>query len=143
MRKQFLWFMCLRSLHVTSVFSILPLCPCAPFPLSYSCSKTPNFKMDFFRYLFLQFAVDSLDHQCFGCSPRPAFPFVTVPTISFILRADSAFSTAIFAFNFRPVITEGWAFFTSGLRESCSIWKSRTFPNLYSSTCDNVGTLFC
>ena len=41
-----------------------------------------------------------------GCRPRPAFPFVTVPIISFIPRADSAFSTAIFAFYFRPVITE-------------------------------------
>ena len=50
----------------------------------------------------------SLDHQQCGCRPRPAFPFATVPIISFILRADSVFSTAIFAFDFRLVITEGW-----------------------------------
>ncbi len=37
------------------------------------------------------------------------------------------------------VITEGWAFFTSGLRESCSFWKNQIFPNLNSSTIDNIG----
>ena len=89
--------------------------------------------------IFLLFAVDSFGHQLCGCRPRPAFPFATVPIISFILRADSVFSTGIFAFHFRPVITEGWAFFTSGSRESRSIWKSCAFPNLYSSTSDNVG----
>ena len=30
-------------------------------------------------------------------------------------------------------------FFTSGLRESRTIWKSHNFPNLNSSTSDNVG----
>ena len=60
--------------------------------------------------IFLLFAVDSLDHQRCGCRPRSAFPFTTVPIISFILRADSAFSTAISAFHFRPVITKGWTF---------------------------------
>ena len=90
--------------------------------------------------IFLLFNVDSLDHQRCGYRPWPAFPFATVPIISFVLRADSAFSTAMFAFHFRPVITEGWAFFTSGSRESRSIWKSYTFPNLYSSTSDNVGS---
>ena len=48
--------------------------------------------------------MDSFDHQRCGRRPRPAFPFTTVPIISFILRADSALSTAIFAFHFRPVI---------------------------------------
>ena len=90
--------------------------------------------------IFLLFAVDSLDHQRSGCRPSLAFVFATVPIISFILRADSAFSTAIFAFHFRPVITEGWAFFTSGSRESHSICKSHAFSNLYSSTSDNVGS---
>ena len=34
-----------------SVFCILPLSPCTLFPLSYRCSKTPNFlKMNFFRH---------------------------------------------------------------------------------------------
>ena len=90
--------------------------------------------------IFLLFNVDSLDHQRCGYRSRPAFPFATVPIISFILRADSAFSTAIFAFHFRLVMTEGWVFFTSGSRESHSIWKSRTFLNLYSSTSYNVGS---
>ena len=92
--------------------------------------------------IFILFAVDSFDHQRCGCRPIPAFPFATVSIISFILRADSAFSTVIFTFHFRLVITEGRAFFTSGSRESRSIWKSRAFPNLYSSTSDNVGS-FC
>ena len=104
----------------SSVFHTLPLSPCALFPLSY---------------------MDSLDHQHCGCRPRPAFPFATVPIISFILRANSAFSTATQQLHFWLVITEGWVFFTSGSQESRSIWKSRTFPNLYSSTSDNVGGL--
>ena len=119
-----------------SDFCTLPHSPCTQFSLSYSCSKTPNFlkMMNFFRHHFLLFDVDSLDHQRWGCRPRPAFPFATVLTISFILTAN-------FAFHFRPVITEGWAFFTSGSQESRSFWKSRAFPNLYSSTSDNVGSL--
>ena len=126
----------------SSVLCILPLSPRVLYPLSYSCSKTPNFlkMIDSFRHRFLLFAVDSLDHQRCGCRPRPAFPFATVPNISFILRTNSVVSTAIFDFHFRPVITEGWAFFTSGSKESLSIWKSRAFPNLYSSTSDNVGS---
>ena len=135
--------MCLRSLHVTALsFCILPLSPCALFHLSYSSSKCLTSSRCWISSdtIFLLFVVDSLDHQRCGCRPRPAFPFATMPIISFILRADSAFSTAIFAFHFRPVITEGWAFITSGSRESRSIWKNRTFPNLYSSTSDNVGS---
>ena len=65
-------------------------------------------------------------------------PFAIVPIISFIFRANSASSTAIFALDFRPVITEGWAFFTRALWESHSIWKSCGLPNSYSSTSDNV-----
>ena len=62
------------------------------------------------------------------------------PIISFILRADSAFSTTIFALHFRPVITEGWMFFPGGSWESRSIWKSCALSNLNSSTSDNVGS---
>ena len=126
----------------SSVFCTLPLSPWALFPLSYCCCKTPNLlkMMNFFWHHFLLFTVDSLDHQYCGCRPRPAFPFASVPIISFILRADFAFSTAIFAFHFQPVITEGWVFFTSGSWESYNIWNSCAFPNLYSSTSDNVGS---
>ena len=84
--------------------------------------------------------MDSLDHQRCGWRPRPTLPFATVPIISFILKADSTFSTAIFAFYFWLVITEGWEFFTRGSQESHSIWKNHTLPNLCSSTSDNVGS---
>ena len=124
----------------SSVFCTPPLDPCALFSLSFSCSKTPLKWWISSHTIFLLFNVDSLDHQRCGCRARAAFPFATVPNISFILRADSAFSTAIFTFYFRPVIIEGWAFFPSGLRESHSIWISRSFPNLYSSTSDSVGS---
>ena len=90
------------------------------------------------KTIFLLFIVDSLDHQCCGWRPRPALPFATVPVISFILRANSAFSTAIFAFHFRPVITEDWAFYTNGSWELHSIWKSHALLNLYSLTSDNI-----
>ena len=113
-----------------SVFCTLPLSSCALFPLSYSCSKTPNVlkMMNFFRHHFSSVCRGFFAFQHCGCRPRPAFPFATVSIISFILRADSAFSTAIFAFHSRPVIIE-----------SRSIWKSRASPNIYSSTSDNVG----
>ena len=66
-----------------------------------------------FETIFLLFIVDSLDYEDCGWRPSPALPFATVPIIFFILRAHFAFSTAIFAFYFRQVITEGWALFTS------------------------------
>ena len=140
-KLNFLGSMCLRSPHVT-VFCTLPLGSCALFPFSYSCSNTCDFlkMMNFFRNHFLFFIVDFLDHQRCGRRLRPALPFASVPIISFILRADSAFPTAIFAFHFRPVIMEGWAFFSCGSRESRSIWKSHSLPNLNSSTSDNVGS---
>ena len=130
--------MYLRSLHVTALsfsFSHLVHALC----LSYSCSKTPNFlkMMDFFRHHFSSVC------RGFFWPPRRwmyAYSFTTLPIISFIQRANSAFSTAFFAFHFRPVITEGWAFSTSGSRELRRIWKSCNFPNLYSSTSDNVGS---
>ena len=84
--------------------------------------------------IFLLFMVDSFDHQRCVWRPRPGFPFTTVPIIASILRDDSAFSTAICAFYFRPVITKFWAFFTSGSRESHSIWKSCALLDLNSST---------
>ena len=135
--------MCLRSLHVTALsfaFSHLVHAPCFLCPTAVEKRLTSSRWWISSDTIFLLFTVDSFDHQCYGCRPRPAFPFATVPIVSFILRADSAFSTAIFAFHFRPVITEGWAFFTRWSRESCNIWKSRAFPNLYSSTSDNVGS---
>ena len=143
MRKlNFFGFMCLRFLHVTALsfaLSHLVHAPC------FRCPTAVAKRLTFSRWwissdtIFLLSNVDSLDHQCCGCRPRPAFPFTTVPIISFIPRTDSAFSTAIFVFHFRPVITEGYGFFTSGSRES-RIWKSRAFPNLYSSTSNNVGS---
>ena len=130
------------SLHVTALscaFSHLVHAPCFLCPTAVAKRLTSLRWWISSDTIFLLFAVDSFDHKRYGCRPRPAFPFATVPIISFILRANSAFSTAIFAFHFRPVITEGWAFF-SGSRESRSIWKSCTFPNLYSSTSDNSGS---
>ena len=135
--------MCLRFLHVTALsfaFSRFVHAPCFFCPTAVAKRLTTSRWWNSSDTIFLLFNVDSLEHQRCGCRPRPAFPFATVPIISFILRADSAFSTAIFAFHFQPVITEGWAFFTSGSRKSRSIWKRRAFPTLYSSTSDNVGS---
>ena len=135
--------MCLSSLHVTTLPFALSYLVHAPF---YPCFTAVRKRLTSSRWLissytiFLLFNMDSLDHQLCGWRPRPAFPFATVPIISFILWVVSAFSAAIFAFHFRPVIPEGWAFFTSGAQESRSIWKSHAFPNLYSSTSDNVGS---
>ena len=117
--------MCLRSLHVTALsfaLSHLVHAPCFLCPTAVTKCLTSSRWWISSDTIFLLFAMDSLDHQCCGCRPRPAFPFATVPIISFILRADSAFSTAISAFYFRPVITEGWAFFTRGSRESHNIY---------------------
>ena len=120
--------MCLRFLHVTALsFTLFRLvhAPCFLCPTAVAKRLTTSRWWISSDTIFLLFNVDSLEHQRCRCRPRPAFPFATVPIISFILRADSAFSTAIFAFHFRPVITEGWEFFTSGSRESRSIRKSR------------------
>ena len=142
-KLNFFGSMCLRSLHATALSFVYSHLVHAPFFLSPTAVVK---RLTFSRWwissdtIFLRFAVDSFAHQRYGRRPRPAFPFATVPIISFNLRADSAFSTAIFAFHFRPVITEGWAFFTRGSLESRNIWKSRAVPNLYSSTSDNVGS---
>ena len=128
--------MCLRSPHVTALafaLSHLAYVPCFLCPIAVAICLTSE-------TIFLLFIVDSFDHQCCGWGPRPALSFATVSIISFILRANSAFSTAIFTFHFWPVIMEGWAFFPSGSRESHSIWKSHALPNLNSSTNDNVGS---
>ena len=130
-----------RSLHVTALsfaFSHFVHALCFLCPTAVANCLTPSRWWIFSDTIFILFTVDSLDHQRCGCRPRPAFPFDTVPIISFILRTDFAFSTAIFAFYFRLVITDGWALFNCGSRESHSIWKSHAFPNLYSSTSDNV-----
>ena len=124
----------------SSVFCNLVHTPCFLCPTAVAKRLTSSRSWISSDTIFLLFDMNSLDHQRCGYRPRPAFRFATVPIISFILRADSAFSTAIFAFYFWPVITGGWAFFTSGPRESHSIWKSRPFPNLYSSASDNVGS---
>ena len=119
--------MCLRSLHVTGLtfaFFHLVQAPCFLSPTAVAKRPTSSRWWISTDTIFLLFTVDSFDHQTHGWRPTPAFPDATVPIISFVLRADSAFSTAIYAFYFRPVITEGWAFFTSGSRESRSIWKS-------------------
>ena len=131
--------MCLRSPHgiaLSFALSHLVHTPC------FLCLTAVAIRMSSSRWIssktiFLLFNVDSLDHQC---RPRPALPFATEPIILFILRADSAFSTAVFAFYFQPAITEGWVSFTSRSWESCSIWKSHTLPNLNSLTSANVGS---
>ena len=124
MRKlNFFGSISLRSLHVKALFfalSHLVHAPCFLCPTAVAKRLTSSRWWISSDTIFLLFNMGSLDHQHCRCRPRPAFPFATVPIISFILRTDSAFSTAIFAFHFRPVITEGWAFFTSGSRESAS-----------------------
>ena len=133
--------MSLESPHVIALsfaFSHLVHAPCVLRPTAIAKRLTSSRWWISSETIFLLFIVDSLDHQCCGWRPRPALPFTTVLIISFILRDDSAFSTAIFAFHFQPVITEGWVFFTRGSRESRSIWKSCALPNLNSSTSDNV-----
>ena len=86
------------------------------------------------------FFVVSFDHHRCGWRPNPTLPVATKPITSFILREDSAVSTANFAFHFRPVIMAGCALFTSGSTESRSIWNSRALPHLDSSTSDFVGS---
>ena len=138
-----MWFNVLViTLCHSVVFCTLPLGPCTPFPLCYICSNTPDFlkMMNFFRNHFSFVYCGFLGPPTLRMKPLDTLPFATVLIISLILRADFVFSTAIFAFHFWPVITGGWVFFTSGLRESRSIWKSRALPNLSSSISDNVGS---
>ena len=61
----------------------------ALFPLSHSYSNTLNFleMLNLFQKHF--------SFVYCGFLGPPALPFATVPIISFILRADSTFSTAI------------------------------------------------
>ena len=105
--------MCLRSLHMTALSFALFHLVHAPYflcPTAIAICVTSSRWWISSKSIFLLSIVNSLDHQHSGWRPRPALPFVTVPIISFISRADSAFSTAIFTFHFRPVITEGWVF---------------------------------
>ena len=133
--------MCLSSLHVKALsfaLSHLVHAPCFLCPTAVAKRLTSSRWWISSNTIFFLFNRDSLDNKRCGCRPRPAFPFAIVHIISFILRADSAFSAAIFVFHFRPVIAEGWAFFTKVSGKSRRIWKSHAFPNLYSSTSDNV-----
>ena len=86
------------------------------------------------------FFVVSFDHHLCGWRPNPAFPVATEPITSFLLRENSAVSTACFSFHFRPVIMAGCAFFTCGSTESRNIWNSHALPNLNSSTSDFVSS---
>ena len=109
--------MCLRLLHVTalsSALSYLVHVTCFLCPIAITICLTSLRRWISSETIFLLFIEDSLDHQWYGWRPRAALPFATVPIVSFILKANSEFSTAIFAFHFQLVITEGWAFFTSG-----------------------------
>ena len=124
MKLNFLVFMCLRTPHVTAPsFSHSYLVPA----YCFLCPTAVAIRLIFSRRrissktIFLWFIVDSLDHQSYGWKPRPALPFTTVLFIYFHLKANSTFSTSIFAFHYRPVITKGWTFFTSVSRESWSI----------------------
>ena len=135
--------MCLRSPHLTALsfaLSHLVHAPCFLCPTAVAIRMTSSRWWISSETIFLLFIVDFLGYQRCGWRPRLALPFATVPIISFILRANSAFSTAIFAFHFRPVITEGWAFFTSRSWQSRSILESRALSNLNFSTSDNVGS---
>ena len=132
--------MCLRSPHVTALSFALSHLVDVSFVQQLSQYAWHPWDEEFlpksFSFcLWILWTTNTVDER-----PRSSLPFVTVPIISFILRDDSAFSTAIFAFHFRPFITEGWAYFTSGSWESRSIWKSRALPNLQSWTSENVGS---
>ena len=99
MRKlNFFGSMCLRSLHVTALsfaLSHLVHAPC------FLCSTAVAKHLTSSRWwissntIFLLFSVDPLDHQRCGCRPRPAFPFATVPIISFILNSQQLFLPSI------------------------------------------------
>ena len=135
--------MCLRSPHVIALcFALCQLvhAPCFLCLTAVAIHLTSSRWWISSETIFLLFNVHSLDYERCGWRPRPALPFATVLIISFILRADSASSAAIFASHFQPVIMEGWAFLSSWLWETRGIWKSRALPNLSSSTSDNVGS---
>ena len=135
--------MCLRSPHVTALsfaLSHLVHAPCFFCPTAVAIRMTSSRWWISSETIFLLFLGFLGPHQCCGSRPRLALPFATVLIISFILRAYSSFSTAIFVFHFQPVITEGKAFFANGLWESFTIRKCCTLPNLNSLTSDNVGS---
>ena len=138
-----LGFICLLSLHVivlSLVFSHLVHAPCLGCATAMArCSLSSKSWISSKTILHLFFVV-SLDHHLCGWRPNHALPVATEPITSFILREDSAISTACFAFHFRPVIMAGCALFTCGSTESRNIWNSHTLPNLNSSTSDFVGS---
>ena len=130
---------CLMSLHVivqSLVFSHLihaPYLVCATAMAKRLLSSKSWISSEILLRLFF---VVSFDHHFCGWRPNPALPVATEPITSFILREDSAISTACFAFHFRPVIMAGCALFTSGSTESRNIWNSRALPKLNSWTSD-------
>ena len=91
MRKQFFFgSMCLRLLHVTALsFALFHLVHTSCFlcPTAVAKCLTSSRWWISSDTIFLLFDMDSLDHQCCGCRPSPAFPLATVRIISFILKA--------------------------------------------------------
>ena len=123
------------------VLSVFSGSACTFLGLSHSYRETlaflkmMNLSENILRLVFLV----SLEHHHCRWRPSPALPVTTKPITSFILREDSAVSTAYSASHFRPVIMAGCALFTSGSTESRSIWKRRALPNLNSPTSDFEG----
>ena len=93
------------------------------------------------KTIFLLLFVDSLDRKHCGWRPTPAFPFAAVPIISH-LRGRFCILYIYFRLPFPTSYYRRLVFFTRVSRESCSIWKSHSLPNLNSSTSDNIGS-FC
>ena len=125
---------CLMSLHVivlSLVFSHLVHAPCLGCATAMARRLLSSKWIIFSETILRLFFVASFDHHRCGWIPNLALPVATWPITSFILREDSAVSTACFAFHFQPVIA-GCALFTSGSTESRNIWNSRALPNLNS-----------
>ena len=134
---------CLMSLHVivlSLVFSHLVHAPCLGCATAMAKRLLSSKSLISSETILRLFFVVSFDHHLCGWRRNPALPVATKPITSFILREDSAVSTACFAFHFLPVIMAGCAIFTSGSTESRNIWNSRALPNLNSSTSDFVGS---
>ena len=134
---------CLMSLHVivlSLMFSHLVHAPCLDCAIAMARRLLSSKSWISYEIILCLLFVVSFDHQFCGWKPNPALPVATEPITSFILREDSAVSTACFAFYFRPVIMAGCALFTNGSTESRNIWNSRALPNLNSSTNDFVGS---
>ena len=141
MRKQFLWFHVLEvSPCDSSVFCTVPLSPCALFPLSYSCSKTPNFKMmNFFRHHFfcLPWTLSTTNAVDVGLDLLFQLPQCQLFLSSW---GPILHSRQLFLLSISDRLSQKAGHSSPVGHKSCSIWKSRAFPNLYSSISDNVGS---